>query len=113
MRHAALGLEVVNAEGLHSTRQAQAAITVWFRRLKPSGPIRSNQALGQRIPLDLIAEHALAHHGLLASKLEKKASTKLGAIQTASFVDANHALKEISRVSAKSPPPRRTEKTGR
>ncbi|WP_415144777.1 hypothetical protein, partial [Limimaricola cinnabarinus] len=37
--------------------------------------------LCDRVPLELLAELAAAHHGLLASKLAKKASTRHGAIQ--------------------------------
>ncbi|MGQ2928774.1 MAG: hypothetical protein ACT6RL_21985, partial [Neoaquamicrobium sediminum] len=37
--------------------------------------------LRDRIALELISEIARPHHGLLASKLGKKASTNLGAIQ--------------------------------
>jgi hypothetical protein len=38
--------------------------------------------LCHRVPLELFTEIGFAHHGLLASKLGKKASINLGAIQT-------------------------------
>lgn len=38
--------------------------------------------LRDRVTLEIIAEMTRPHHGLLASKLGKKASTNLGAIQT-------------------------------
>jgi hypothetical protein len=37
--------------------------------------------LCQRVSFELVAEVGFAHHGLLASKLGKKASSNLGAIQ--------------------------------
>lgn len=37
--------------------------------------------LRHRAPFEIVTEIARAYHGLLASKLEKKGSTSLGAIQ--------------------------------
>lgn len=45
-------------------------------RVTPLGDLRD------RIPLEIVAEPVAAHHGLLASKLAKKASTRHGAIQS-------------------------------
>ncbi|MFE3837566.1 hypothetical protein, partial [Pseudogemmobacter sonorensis] len=38
--------------------------------------------LSDRVTLEVVAEKACAHHGLLASKLAKKAAKKHGAIKT-------------------------------
>jgi len=47
-----------------------------FGRITPFRDLRDS------IALEVVSEIARAHHGLLASKLAKKASTKHGAIQT-------------------------------
>ena len=46
-------------------------------RIAPLGDLR------HRVPFEIITESSCAHHGLLSSNLGKKASTKLGAIQSA------------------------------
>ncbi|MHA6732046.1 hypothetical protein, partial [Devosia sp. A369] len=49
--------------------------------------------LTNRVPLEIVAEIGFAHVGLLASKLGRKASTNLGAIQSA---HANTPLTSLS-----------------
>jgi hypothetical protein len=53
-------------------------------RIAPLGDLR------YRVPFEIVAEIGFAHHGLLASKLGKKASTNLGAIHFAK--SANSAI---------------------
>lgn len=52
---------------------------------EPLGHLRNRVAplrdLRDRVTLEIVREMSRPHHGLLASKLGKKASTNLGAIQ--------------------------------
>ncbi len=48
-------------------------------RLTPLGNLQ------HRVSLEIVTEIGVAHHGLLASNLGKKASTNLGAIQSAAM----------------------------
>ncbi len=56
-----------------------------LRRLRVSVSAAPLGDLRDGISLDIVAELAAAHHGLLASKLAKKVSTVHGAIQNSMF----------------------------
>lgn len=55
-------------------------------------PVAPLNDLRHRIALELVGEISLAHRRLLSSKLEKKASTNLGAIQLANLWLRSHTI---------------------